>query len=226
VLRLPAKAVGISPTTDQFMADRQFLKAWQGKCTPANTASRSVEKHNMCFTAREASAARGKKLKKTRSCSKPLMRGLPHGQIHQPDGHIHFDVRYFETQSTAPCQGSDLALSLCGGPLGGCCNRLFPAARLRRAARRDPGAPARTGFQAGKVGFAIAAASAVGYSAFVVNVATNLPQQIIAAGSGTAVTNPGTTFDTYVSDTNKIARRWTAQNDNSEPACRADGLRS
>lgn len=62
-------------------------------------------------------------------------------------------------------------------------------------------------FQAGKVGFAIAAASAIGYSAFVVNVATNLPSEIIAAGSGTPVTNPGTTFDTYVSDTGKLAKR-------------------
>lgn len=68
-------------------------------------------------------------------------------------------------------------------------------------------------FQAGKVGFALAAASAVGYSAFVVNVATNLPTEIIAAGSGTAVTNPGTTFDTYVSDTNKIAQIISDEND-------------
>jgi type IV secretion system protein VirB6 len=67
-------------------------------------------------------------------------------------------------------------------------------------------------FQAGKVGFAIAAASAVGYSTFVVNIATNLPQQIISAGSGTAVTNPGTTFDTYVSDTGKLASRMEKQN--------------
>jgi type IV secretion system protein VirB6 len=67
-------------------------------------------------------------------------------------------------------------------------------------------------FQAGKVGFAIAAASAVGYSTFVVNVATNLPQQIISAGSGTAVTNPGTTFDTYVSDTGKLASRMEKEN--------------
>jgi type IV secretion system protein VirB6 len=67
-------------------------------------------------------------------------------------------------------------------------------------------------FQAGKVGFALAAASAVGYSTFVVNVATNLPQQIIAAGSGTAVTNPGTTFDTYVSDTGKLASRMEKEN--------------
>lgn len=67
-------------------------------------------------------------------------------------------------------------------------------------------------FQAGKVGFALAAASAVGYSSFVVNVATNLPQQIIAAGSGTAVTNPGTTFDTYVSDTSKLASRMEKEN--------------
>lgn len=62
-------------------------------------------------------------------------------------------------------------------------------------------------FQAGKVGFALAAASAVGYSAFVVNIATNLPSEIIAAGSGTPVPNPGTTFDTYVSDTGKLAQR-------------------
>src|ERR1700709_929030 len=45
-------------------------------------------------------------------------------------------------------------------------------------------------FQAGKVGFAIATASAIGYSAFVVNVVTNLPAEIIAAGSATPVTNP------------------------------------
>ena len=62
-------------------------------------------------------------------------------------------------------------------------------------------------FQAGKVGFALAAASAVGYTTFVVNVATNLPSEIIAAGSGTPVSNPGTTFDTYVSDTGKLAGR-------------------
>ncbi|WP_240699164.1 type IV secretion system protein [Sphingomonas sp. AAP5] len=62
-------------------------------------------------------------------------------------------------------------------------------------------------FQAGKVGFALAAASAVGYSAFVVNVVTNLPSEIIAAGSGTPVTNPGTTFDTYVSDTGKLSEK-------------------
>lgn len=62
-------------------------------------------------------------------------------------------------------------------------------------------------FQAGKVGFALAAASAVGYSVFVVNIATNLPSEIIAAGSGTPVTNPGSTFDTYVSDTGKLAER-------------------
>ena len=67
-------------------------------------------------------------------------------------------------------------------------------------------------FQAGKVGFAIAAASAVGYTTFVVNVATNLPTEIIAAGSGTPVTNPGTTFDTYVSDTGKLAKRLQAAN--------------
>lgn len=64
-------------------------------------------------------------------------------------------------------------------------------------------------FQAGKVGFALAAASSIGYSAFVVNVATNLPSDIIAAGSGTAVSNPGTTFDTYVSDTSKLAKLMT-----------------
>ena len=62
-------------------------------------------------------------------------------------------------------------------------------------------------FQAGKVGFALAAASAVGYTTFVVNIATDLPGQIIAAGSGTPVTNPGTTFDTYVSDTGKLSQR-------------------
>jgi len=75
-------------------------------------------------------------------------------------------------------------------------------------------------FQAGKVGFALAAAGAVGYSTFVVNIATNLPQQIISAGSGTPVTNPGTTFDAYVSDTNKIAQKITAENDKvqSQPA--------
>lgn len=67
-------------------------------------------------------------------------------------------------------------------------------------------------FQAGKVGFALAAASAVGYSAFVVNVATNLPSEIIAAGSGTPITNPGTTFDTYVADTGKLAKRMQAAN--------------
>lgn len=67
-------------------------------------------------------------------------------------------------------------------------------------------------FQAGKVGFALAAASAVGYSAFVVNVVTNLPSEIIAAGSGTPVTNPGTTFDTYVSDTGKVAGKLIAAN--------------
>lgn len=62
-------------------------------------------------------------------------------------------------------------------------------------------------FQAGKVGFALAAASAVGYSVFVVDVVTNLPSEIIAAGSGTPVTNPGTTFDTYVADTGKLGQR-------------------
>ncbi len=67
-------------------------------------------------------------------------------------------------------------------------------------------------FQAGKVGFALAAASAIGYSTFVVNIATNLPSEIIAAGSGTPVTNPGTTFDTYVSDTGKLAKRMRAAN--------------
>ena len=67
-------------------------------------------------------------------------------------------------------------------------------------------------FQAGKVGFALAAASALGYTTFVVNVATNLPTEIISAGSGTPVTNPGTTFDTYVSDTGKLAKRMEAAN--------------
>lgn len=67
-------------------------------------------------------------------------------------------------------------------------------------------------FQAGKVGFALAAASSIGYTAFVVNVATNLPGEIIAAGSGTPVANPGTTFDTYVSDTSKLAKLLTAAN--------------
>jgi type IV secretion system protein VirB6 len=62
-------------------------------------------------------------------------------------------------------------------------------------------------FQAGKVGFALAAAGAVGYSSFVINVASGLPSDIIAAGSGTPVTNPGTTFDTYVSDTGKLSAR-------------------
>lgn len=62
-------------------------------------------------------------------------------------------------------------------------------------------------FQAGKVGFAIAAASAVGYSTFVVNVVTNLPDEIIAAGSGTPITNPGTIFDRYVSDTGKLSKK-------------------
>lgn len=60
-------------------------------------------------------------------------------------------------------------------------------------------------FQAGKVGFAIAAASSVGYSTFVVNVVTGLPDQIISAGSGTAVSNPGKTFDLYVADTQKLS---------------------
>lgn len=67
-------------------------------------------------------------------------------------------------------------------------------------------------FQAGKVGFVIAAAGAIGYSAFVVNVATNLPAEIISAGTGTPVTNPGTTFDKYVSDTGKLAKRMTDAN--------------
>lgn len=67
-------------------------------------------------------------------------------------------------------------------------------------------------FQAGKVGFALAAAGAIGYSTFVVNIATNLPSEIIAAGSGTPVTNPGTTFDTYVSDTGKLAKRMVEAN--------------
>ncbi|MBB3588960.1 type IV secretion system protein VirB6 [Sphingomonas sp. BK481] len=62
-------------------------------------------------------------------------------------------------------------------------------------------------FQAGKVGFAIAAASSIGYTTFVVNVVTNLPGEIIAAGTGTPVSNPGTTFDLYVSDTSKLAKR-------------------
>jgi type IV secretion system protein VirB6 len=62
-------------------------------------------------------------------------------------------------------------------------------------------------FQAGKVGFALAAASSIGYTTFVVNVATNLPSEIIAAGSGTPVTSPGTTFDNYVSDTGKLSGR-------------------
>lgn len=75
-------------------------------------------------------------------------------------------------------------------------------------------------FQAGKVGFAIAAASAVGYSAFVVNVATGLPEQIISAGSGTPVTNPGTTFDNYVSDASKLTQKlWAADEKvQSQPA--------
>ena len=62
-------------------------------------------------------------------------------------------------------------------------------------------------FQMAKVGLALAAASAVGYTTFVVNVATKLPSEIIAAGSGTPVTNPGTTFDTYVSDVGKLSSR-------------------
>lgn len=67
-------------------------------------------------------------------------------------------------------------------------------------------------FQAAKVGFAMTAASAVGYSAFVVDVVTGLPSDIISAGAGTPVTNPGTTFDDYVSDTNKLAQKITAAN--------------
>ncbi len=67
-------------------------------------------------------------------------------------------------------------------------------------------------FQAGKVGFVLAAASSIGYSAFVVNVVTNLPGEIIAAGSGTPVGNPGTTFDSYVSDTTKLAKLLTNAN--------------
>ncbi len=67
-------------------------------------------------------------------------------------------------------------------------------------------------FQAGKVGFALAAASAIGYTTFVVNIATNLPSEIISAGSGTPVTNPGTTFDRYVADTGKLAQRMTDAN--------------
>jgi type IV secretion system protein VirB6 len=75
-------------------------------------------------------------------------------------------------------------------------------------------------FQAGKVGFVIAAASAVGYSVFVVNVATGLPEQIISAGTGTPVTNPGTTFDNYVSDANKLTQKlWAADEKvQSQPA--------
>ncbi|WP_244647584.1 type IV secretion system protein [Sphingomonas sp. CFBP 13728] len=61
-------------------------------------------------------------------------------------------------------------------------------------------------FQAGKVGFVIAAASSIGYTTFVVNVATHLPEEIISAGTGTPVTNPGSTFDLYVSDSNKLTR--------------------
>lgn len=67
-------------------------------------------------------------------------------------------------------------------------------------------------FQAGKVGFVLAAASAVGYSTFVVNIVTNLPSEIVAAGSGEPVTNPGTTFDSYVSDTNKLSGRMVKAN--------------
>jgi len=75
-------------------------------------------------------------------------------------------------------------------------------------------------FQAGKVGFAIAAASAIGYSAFVVNIVTNLPDEIISAGTGTPVTNPGTTFDNYVSDANKMTKvLWAAdQKVQSQPS--------
>jgi type IV secretion system protein VirB6 len=61
-------------------------------------------------------------------------------------------------------------------------------------------------FQAGKVGFCIAAASSVGYTTFVVNVVTGLPEEIISAGTGTPVTNPGTTFDLYVVDVVKVTR--------------------
>ncbi|MBE2993023.1 type IV secretion system protein [Sphingomonas sp. CFBP 13603] len=61
-------------------------------------------------------------------------------------------------------------------------------------------------FQAGKVGFVIAAASSIGYTTFAVNVVTNLPDEIISAGTGTPVTNPGTTFDLYVVDVVKITR--------------------
>jgi type IV secretion system protein VirB6 len=68
-------------------------------------------------------------------------------------------------------------------------------------------------FQMAKVGLALAAASSIGYSAFVVNVATNLPEQIIAAGTGTPVTNPGTTFDNYVSDANKLTQKLWAQDE-------------
>jgi type IV secretion system protein VirB6 len=75
-------------------------------------------------------------------------------------------------------------------------------------------------FQAGKVGFAVAAASAVGYSAFVVNVVTHLPEEIISAGTGTPVTNPGTTFDNYVSDASKLTQKlWAADEKvQSQPA--------
>jgi type IV secretion system protein VirB6 len=62
-------------------------------------------------------------------------------------------------------------------------------------------------FQAGKVGFALAAASSIGYTTFVVNVVTNLPGEVIEAGTGTPVANPGTTFDLYVSDLSKLAKR-------------------
>lgn len=67
-------------------------------------------------------------------------------------------------------------------------------------------------FQAGKVGFALAAASAVGYTTFVVNVATDLPTEIISAGSGTPVGNAGMTFDTYVADTGKLSKRMVQAN--------------
>ncbi|WP_267347025.1 type IV secretion system protein [Sphingomonas sp. GM_Shp_2] len=67
-------------------------------------------------------------------------------------------------------------------------------------------------FQAAKVGFALAAASTVGYTVFVVNIATELPGEIISAGSGTAVANPGTTFDNYVADTGKLASRMAEAN--------------
>jgi type IV secretion system protein VirB6 len=67
-------------------------------------------------------------------------------------------------------------------------------------------------FQAAKVGFIIAAASSVGYTTLVVNVVTGLPEDIISAGTGTPVTNPGTTFDLYVIDVVKITRPLWAAN--------------